>query len=122
MLLRFVPLNALQVFIIGADKKVKLSILYPATTGRNFEYVMRGFDMVTRGTNRLAKAARVCVHVTCQVSCLVYGVYIHTVPIRSKVEFLLLPMTPPHQHIMLIMHSLWVLLQSPHSNQIQKFN
>ena len=57
MLLRFVHLNALQVFIIGADKKVKLSILYPATTGRNFEYVMRGFDMVTCGTNRHAKAA-----------------------------------------------------------------
>ncbi len=27
-----------QVYILGTDKKVKLSILYPATTGRNFEY------------------------------------------------------------------------------------
>ena len=28
-----------QVFVIGTDRKVKLSILYPATTGRNFEFV-----------------------------------------------------------------------------------
>ena len=28
-----------QVFIVGPDKKLKLAVLYPATTGRNFEYV-----------------------------------------------------------------------------------
>ena len=31
------PLSARAVFIIGPDKKMKLSFLYPATTGRNFE-------------------------------------------------------------------------------------
>jgi 1-Cys peroxiredoxin 6 len=31
------PLSARCVFLIGPDKKLKFSILYPSTTGRNFE-------------------------------------------------------------------------------------
>jgi alkyl hydroperoxide reductase subunit AhpC len=37
-------LTVRSVFIVGPDKKVKLSITYPASTGRNFDEVLRVID------------------------------------------------------------------------------
>ncbi len=33
-----------SVFIIGPDKKIKLMLTYPMTTGRNFDEVLRALD------------------------------------------------------------------------------
>ena len=37
-------LTVRSVFVVGPDKKVKLSITYPASTGRNFDEVLRVID------------------------------------------------------------------------------
>jgi len=35
-----------NVFIIGPDKKIRLSLAYPMTTGRNFEEILRTIDSI----------------------------------------------------------------------------
>lgn len=35
-----------SVFVIGPDKKVKLSLTYPMTTGRNFDEILRAIDSI----------------------------------------------------------------------------
>ena len=37
-------LTVRSVFVIGPDKKLKLTITYPASTGRNFEEILRAID------------------------------------------------------------------------------
>ncbi|MDA8399732.1 MAG: peroxiredoxin [Actinomycetota bacterium] len=37
-------LTVRSVFIIGPDKKIKLTITYPASTGRNFDEIIRALD------------------------------------------------------------------------------
>jgi alkyl hydroperoxide reductase subunit AhpC len=40
-----------SVFLIGPDKKIKLSLTYPMTTGRNFDELLRALDSVQLTAN-----------------------------------------------------------------------
>ena len=37
-------LTVRSVFVVGADNKVKLTLTYPASTGRNFDEILRVID------------------------------------------------------------------------------
>jgi alkyl hydroperoxide reductase subunit AhpC len=39
------------VFVIGPDKKIKLTITYPASTGRNFQEILRVIDSLQLTAN-----------------------------------------------------------------------
>jgi thioredoxin-dependent peroxiredoxin len=44
-------LTVRSVFVIGPDKKIKLTITYPASTGRNFEEILRVIDSLQLTAN-----------------------------------------------------------------------
>ena len=44
-------LTVRSVFIIGPDKKIKLTLTYPASTGRNFNEILRVLDSLQLTAN-----------------------------------------------------------------------
>ena len=55
------PLTIRAVFIIGPDKKLKLSLNYPASVGRNMEEIMRCVDALQLSVKHSVVSLPLCV-------------------------------------------------------------
>jgi alkyl hydroperoxide reductase subunit AhpC len=55
------PLTVRSVHIIGPDKKVKLIIAYPASTGRNFTEILRCLDSLQLTATRMVPALKLLI-------------------------------------------------------------
>ena len=53
-------LTVRSVFVIGADKKVKLMITYPASTGRNFDELLRVIDSLQLTAGTITQSSPFC--------------------------------------------------------------
>jgi 1-Cys peroxiredoxin 6 len=49
-----------SVFIIGPDKKLKLSVNYPASVGRNMDEIVRCVDALQLSADKWVPAALLC--------------------------------------------------------------
>ncbi len=55
-------LTVRSVFVIGPDKKIKLTITYPASTGRNFDEILRVIDSLQLTANYSVATPANCKH------------------------------------------------------------
>lgn len=98
------PNTCRAVFVIGSDKKLKLSILYPATTGRNFNEIIRVIDSLQlTATRRLATPANwiqgqeciVASSVTQEEATKLFTMGVRIVDLPSKKPYLRFTPQPP---------------------------
>ena len=60
------PLTCRAVYVIGEDKKLKLAILYPATTGRNLPELLRVIDSLKLTAEKKGIPFNNHIHVMCE--------------------------------------------------------
>lgn len=67
------PLTIRAVFIIGPDKKLKLSLNYPASVGRNMDEIVRCIDALQLSAKHSVVSQYLC-----------YGLHLHTIELNTS--------------------------------------